>query len=125
MYRNSPLSSHPINRKWRHSLLKAVAQTKLNNARVCGVKDQSEVWILNVAVRDVEVCVIEEVEGLEPEFEEMVFCDPGALECREVPVVEAWAAQGKAAQVAETPGALLKAGSGTDASEVKIRGAGR
>ena len=69
--------------------------------------------------------MIEEVKELDPEFEEVAFRDPSALECRKVLVVEAWAAQGKAAEITEASGALRKAGSGTDASEVRIRGAGR
>ena len=64
--------------------LEVELQSELNQSRVSGCSNTSEVGRANVSVRVAEVCMVKDIEELRSELDDLVFTDPGSLHHREV-----------------------------------------
>lgn len=64
--------------------LEVELQSELNQSRLSGCSNASEVCRANASVRVAEVCMVEDIEELRSELDDFVFTDPGALHHREV-----------------------------------------
>ncbi len=76
-------------------------QPKLNVARVAGGGDPAEGWGAEEVVRQIEVGVVEEVEGLGPELKSHALSQSGVLHQRHVHTLKSWSLQNISSGVAE------------------------